>query len=72
MKSHKVKHGGEFTVSGYNESRSTYCGITEPSENLILVGKHEECTCKTCNKAYQAEMKKLDKISYSMHYAYGL
>lgn len=63
MKTHKIKSGGEYTINGRDDGFKTYCGLTDyntKSENLTehcLVGIHDKCTCKKCNKAYIRKMK---------------
>ena len=65
MKTHKVRYVGyDYYLGGFDGSFTTYCGISEDcseelSENYI-VGEHDECTCKKCNRAYNKAMDKLD------------
>lgn len=65
MKTHKIRYAGyDYYLGGYDGSFTTYCGINEGcSENLSesgLVGEHEKCTCKKCNKAYIKAMGYID------------
>ena len=59
---HKTRFGGEFTINGIDDTFTTYCGLNEwntTSDDLFenrLVGRHDECTCKKCNKSYEKEM----------------
>jgi len=55
MKTHKIRFGGEFTINGIDDTFMTYCGLNEwntTSDDLQIVGEHDECTCKNCNKSY--------------------
>ena len=61
MKTHKIRFGGDFTISGLDDTFRTYCGITEGcSEDMErqFVGTHDECTCKKCEKSYRKEYEK--------------
>lgn len=63
MKTHKVKSNG-LIIDQPHDWFNTFCGISDdnsPTEDLIenyLVGEHDECTCKICNKAYKKYYKK--------------
>lgn len=62
MKTHKIKFGGEYTHSGYDDQFVTYCGITEEcSDNVKFVRRHEKATCKKCESFFQKEMERLEK-----------
>jgi len=62
MKTHKLKIVGyDHYLGGHDGSFQTYCGINEKcSEDIAeyyLVGEHDKCSCKKCNKAYQKAIK---------------
>jgi hypothetical protein len=62
MKTHKIKHGGEFTIIGYDESFRTYCGLNETcSEDVKLVDRNGACTCKRCQRGYEKELQRHEK-----------
>lgn len=59
MKTHKIRHGGDFTEWGWDNSFRTYCGITEGcGEDVKFVDRRDECTCKKCKRGYEVEMEK--------------
>jgi len=65
MKTHKIRYGGDFTVDGYDETFTTYCGITEQHSDKLeghFVSNNDECTCKKCNQAYDKEIKAISKL----------
>ena len=63
MKTHKIKYGGEFTIMGWDDEVRTYCGITNCSEDLSerLVRRHDQCTCRRCQIAYESELSRFIK-----------
>lgn len=59
MKTHKIKHGGDFTINGIDDTFVTYCGITEEhSEDMAdqFVLRYDKCTCQICERAYEKEI----------------
>jgi len=66
MKKHTIKYNLGFTISGYDDTFTTYCGLTDRSiknEDLFDYGlvPIEECTCKNCIKSYNNLIKNQNK-----------
>lgn len=63
-RTHKIKYGGDSTISGIDDTFRTYCGITEGcSEDMErqFVDRHAPCTCKKCEISYQKEIQEHEK-----------
>ena len=66
MKSHKIKHGGDYSAYGWDDTFRTFCGISSDgkySEDIQLVGEHDNCTCAKCNRSYQKYYKILNEVT---------
>lgn len=53
MKTHKIKIAGYDHYLGGHDGTFVNEKCSEDIKEYYLVGEHDSCSCKKCNKAYQ-------------------